>query len=182
MTTYQTNIQHPDYIRWGSAKIEVQNDACNWVDLGAIKGITATMTTSGLVKYKPDNCPPIIKDPSPETWDWEFSLEEAWNPDILKLLRGAVDTWTDTTAGTTIGVYAGTGSRAERSYRITNTTPGMPAAQITLTAAKVTSEYDYTFPTDDDAATAVALRVRLSAVDKGSGYGTIFVPKESQSP
>ena len=37
MTEYQTTIQKPGAIRFGSANIETENDDNSWNDLGALK-------------------------------------------------------------------------------------------------------------------------------------------------
>lgn len=181
MTTYQTTVQHPKYIRFGSAKIEVW-DATNsvYVDLGALKGISATTTTDGAQEFTPDNAAPIKIDPTPKTWDWTAELQEAWNPAVLKILRGNIDTYAVGASDTTIGVYAGTGARPYNKFRITNTTAGQPAVVIIVNKAKVTSELDYTFPTDVDGTTALALPFTFSGeLDGNNGFGTILVPNES---
>lgn len=181
MVTYQTQIQNPKDIRFGSAKIEIyDDDAAAWRNLGAVKSVSATTTTNGTQKFKPDNAPPITIDPVPETWDWNFELQEGWKVETLKLLRGSIDTFATTSAGTTIGVYAGTGARPRRKIRITNTTAGQDAVVITLLQAVLTSELDWTFPTDEDGTTAVALPVTVSAELAGvSGFGTVFIPVNS---
>lgn len=181
MTNYQTTVQHPGYIRWGSAKIDVW-DATNsgWVNLGALKGISATTTTDGLQEFQPDNAPTIKRDPTPKTWDWTAELQEAWNPAVLKLLRGNIDTYATGASDTTIGVYAGTGSRPYNKFRITNTTAGASAVVIVINKAKVTSELDWTFPTDIDGTTALALPLTFSGeIDGNNGFGTIVVPNEA---
>lgn len=175
--TYQTTIQKPGAIRWGSAKIELKAESGDYIDLGAIKSISATLETSGVQEYAPDNAPPIKQDPVPKAWTWTFALEEAWNPDIIQLMRGEVDTHTTADGNTVIGVYAGTGTRPTLTMRITNTTKGAQPAVIELTACKITSELDWTFPADTDKATAISLPVTLSAEwTEGAGFGTITTP------
>jgi len=177
MTNYQTTIQNPGAIRWGSAKIEIKNDSNVWVNVGALKSISATTTTSGEQKFKPDNAPPITRDPTPETWDWSFELQEGWNPTVIQLLRGNIDTVTTASNMTTIGVYAGTGNRPQRSIRITNTTPGMANQVITLNKAKCTSELDFSYPADEDGTVPIVLPVKVSAeIDGINGFGTIVTP------
>lgn len=178
MTNYQTTIKNPSAIRWGSAKIEIDsssNATPVWKDLGAVKNITATMTTSGVQKFEPDNAPPMVIDPVPDTWDWKWDMQEAWNPAVLQLLRGPIDTFTTASNRTTIGVYAGTGARPARKIRITNKSPTGDVV-ITLLSAKLTSEYDWNFPTDKDGTTAIALTVSVSAQLTDDGFGTIESP------
>ena len=179
MTNYQTEIQNIGDIRWGSAKIEIYDDSTTaWKNLGAVKNVVATTTTSGEQKFEPDNAPSIKIDPVPESWDWSFDLQEAWNADTLKLLRGNIDTWSTTTTKTVVGVYAGTGARPYRKFRITNTTAGLQPAVIVLNKCKLTSELDWNFPTDKDGTTALALSVKISAeIDGVNGFGTLDIPK-----
>jgi len=177
MTNYQTTIQKPGAIRWGSAKIELKAESGEYINLGAIKGITASTETTGIQTYSPDNTPPVKTDPTPTAWNWSFSLEEAWNPDVLKLMRGDVDTYTTSEGSTVIGVYAGTGKRPSLTVRLTNTTAGQQPVIIELESAKITSELDWTFPSDNAGDTALALPVTLSAdITPEKGFGTITIP------
>lgn len=178
MTNYQTQVQNPGYIRWGSAKIEIwDSSASAYVNLGAVKGVSATTTTNGVQKFEPDNAPAIVIDPTPDTWDWKWEMQEAWNPSALKLLRGEIDTYTAGTNKTTVGVYAGTGVRPKNKIRITNTTAGQQAVVIVLNKCRLTSELDWNFPTDRDGTTAVALAVSVSAeLDGVNGFGTLEIP------
>ena len=174
MTSYQTTIQKPDALRWGSAKIELKAESGEYINLGAIKGVSATFETTGVQSFEPDNAPPIKTDPVPRSWNWTFTLEEAWDEETIKLMRGDIDTHTTTGGETVIGVYAGAGSRPYLGMRITNTTPGARAAVIELPKAKVTSELDWTFPADTDKTTTISLSVTLSAEwTEESGFGTI---------
>lgn len=177
MTDYQTTIQKPGALRWGSAKIELKAESGDYINLGAIKSISAAIETSGIQEYAPDNAPPIKMDPVPKAWTWNFTLEEAWNPEILQLMRGDIDTYTEESGNQVIGVYAGTGQRPTLTMRITNTTAGAQPAVIELAACKVTSELDWTFPADTEKSTTIALPVTLSAEwVSGTGFGTITLP------
>ena len=46
MTEYQTTIQKPGAIRFGSAKIEIENDDNEWIDLGALKSVSSKVNDS----------------------------------------------------------------------------------------------------------------------------------------
>lgn len=177
MVNYQTTIQHPKYIRWGSATVEVYDTASStWVNLGAIKSLSSTITTTGEQEYAPDNAAPIKIDPVPKTWDFTFELQEAWNMSALKLLRGDVDVY----ATDMMHVYAGIGARPHNKIRITNTTAGVPAAIITLSKVKTMSELDWMFQSDTNSTAAIALPIKLSAeIDGNNGFGTVYVPHET---
>lgn len=177
MTVYQTTIQKPGAIRFGSAKIEVKDDNNAWVDLGAVKSLTATMNVKEAQKFEPDNALYIEYDPEPESWDFKFDLQEVWDADVLELLRGDIDTSTSGTSKTTIGIYAGTGSRPYRSVRITNTTAGESPVILILASCKCISELDVTFGKDGDRTTANALPVTLRAYPQNvGGFGTLEIP------
>lgn len=178
---YQTTIQVPGTIRFGSAKIELENDSSVWVDIGALKGVTAKVNASDAVAFEPDNAPKIEFDSVIESWDWSAELLEAWNISTWKLLRGDVDTYTSGSTGTTIGIHAGTGSRPHRRLRITNTTPGEAPVEITLAKAKCTSQLDFTFGTDADRSTAIGLPVTWRALPDIAGFGTLFIPNSGQT-
>ena len=185
MTSYQTTIRNAKNIRFGSAKIEVYDDRISgsevWLDLGALKNVKGTVSTEGEKKFEPDNTAPIIIDPVPETWDWEFDLQESFDANVWNLFRGEIDTW-DTTdpTKTVIGMYAGTGSRPRRKVRITNTTAGQGEVIIVLNKAKISSEMDIEYPTDKDGTTALAIHVKLSGeIDGNNGFGTMTIPTNS---
>lgn len=178
MTNYQTTIQKPGAIRWGSAKIELKAESGDYINLGAIKSISAKLETTGYQDYEPDNAPPIKMDPIPKAWTWSFVLEEAWNPDIIKLMRGDIDTYSEETGKQVIGVYAGTGTRPALTMRITNTTAGAEPAVIELISCRITSELDWAFPADADRQTPISLPVTMSAEwVSGTGFGTITLPE-----
>lgn len=179
MTTYQTEIQKPGAIRFGSAKIEWKSEtATDFVNVGAIKGLSATTNSPGEQKFEPDNCPPIIIDSVPETWEWKCDVLECWNAEVLRAMFGDINTYTDGTDTTTIGVYAGVGKRPYGSLRITNTTAGEQQVVITLNKVKITSDFDFTFPTDKDGTTSITLPATWKAeIDGDNGFGTIVLPK-----
>ena len=185
MTSYQTTIRNAKNIRFGSAKIEVWDDRVSgsehWVNLGALKNVKGTVSTEGEKKFEPDNTAPIIIDPVPDTWDWEFDLQESFDADVWNLFRGEIDTWDTTSASqTVIGMYAGTGSRPRRKVRITNTTAGQGQVVIVLNKAKISSEMDIEFPTDKDGTSALAIHVKLSGeIDGENGFGTMTIPKNN---
>lgn len=177
MTNYQTTIQVPGAIRWGSAKIEIKASSGDYVNLGAVKNISASTETTGTQTYAPDNAPPIKIDPTPTAWNWSFSLEEAWNPEVLQLLRGDVDTYTTSDGTTVVGIYAGAGKRPSLAVRLTNTTAGQSPVVIELASVKITSELDWTFPADSSGDTVLALPVTLAAdLVPETGFGTITIP------
>ena len=70
MTEYQTTIQKPGAIRFGSAKIEIENDDNEWVDLGALKSVSSKVNVSEGTSYEPDNAPKQEMDATVESWDW----------------------------------------------------------------------------------------------------------------
>lgn len=185
MTSYQTEIQNLANIRFGSAKVELYDDTLAtpaWVNLGAIKSLVSSTETEGEQEYAPDNTAPITKEPVPKYWVWEFDMQEAWNPSVLKLLRGGIDTYAESTTKTTMGIYAGNGTRPYRKVRFTNTVPGQQPVVIELRKAKLASDIDWNFPTDKDGTTAIALHIKLKAELDGSyGFGTVDVPKASGS-
>ena len=176
MTNYQTIIQKPHAIRFGSAKIEVENDSSTYVDLGAVKGLTIKVNAKDSEKYEPDNAPPREYDPLVESMDISFTMEEVWNVENWKLLRGNSDTYSAGSSATTIGIDAGTEERPYRKLRITNTTPGEAPVQMILTKCKYTSQLDLTFPADSDRATALGLPVTFRSYVDTNGFGTLSVP------
>lgn len=178
---YQTTIQIPSAIRFGSAKIEVKNDDGDFVDLGAIKGLSTTTNVKEATPYEPDNAPPMERDSTFESWDVAFTMEEVWAPENWKLLRGNSDTYTTSSTKTTIGLGAGTSERPYREVRITNTTPGEAPAVFTLPKVKYTGELDLSFPADSDKATALGLPITLRAYPTGTGWGTLEIPNVEPS-
>ena len=176
MTEYQTTIQKPGAIRFGSAKIEIENDDNEWIDLGALKSVSSKVNVSEGTSYEPDNAPKQEMDATVESWDWTATVEEIWDIENWKLLRGDADTYTSGTGGTTIGIEAGSGTRPERRIRITNTTPGEAPVEIILAKAKCTSQLDFTFGTDADRTTAIGLPVTWRALPDIAGFGTLFIP------
>lgn len=181
MPQYQTTIQKPSAIRFGSAKIEWKGpDATEWIDLGALKTVAMTTNTDGEQKFEPDNAPPIIRDPQVNTWQISADVLECFNITALKEMFGDIHTYTAIAESTTIGVYAGTGKRPYGSLRITNTTPDEMAVILTLTKVKLTSELDFTFPTDKDGTTSIALPATwVAELDGDQGFGTLVVPNLS---
>lgn len=172
--TNQTQIQNLSNIRWGSAKVEIENDSNVWVNLGAVKNVSTTIDTKGPQKYEPDNTPPIEKVPAPDGWNINFTAEEVWNADVIKLIWGDIHTYTTSGNTTTIGLYAGTGARPERRIRLTNTTEGQPAAVIVLEKCTCKSELDIVYNKDSDVTTSNGLAVIFSAArDPLTGFGTL---------
>ena len=101
MVNYQTNVQKPSTIRFGSAKIEVGEDVDSLTNLGVATGIEFTEEFEAVV-FKPDNAPEIQGPVKDHTATAKFEL---WEVDLenLALIRGGMDL-IDTVSGDPVSV------------------------------------------------------------------------------
>jgi hypothetical protein len=89
MVNYQTTVQKPTAIRFGSAKLEVGDDVGSLTNLGVATGIIFTEEFE-VVVFSPDNGPEINGPVKNHTATVKFDM---WEVDLenLHMIRGGID-------------------------------------------------------------------------------------------
>jgi len=182
---YQTTVQDPNQIRFGSAKVEVGASVGALVNLGAAQSIKFEEKFD-VVYLKPDNAPKKQIDVTNHEASVTFSMMEV-NLANLNTIRGGMDTYT-TVAGSSTPV-------TNETHTLTGTTgcrlnhkngAGTVVTVVTVKNASDSSAVlntDYVLYLDSEGWTCIA-RVSASTVLTSGGVAKVnytYVPSASRT-
>ena len=171
MTTYQTNAQHSETIRFGSAKIEVGETEEHLTNLGLATGVKFTEEYTPVV-LKPDNAPEIVVGVKDHSATVEFEMWEV-NLTNLNLIRGGIDTLSSV-EGSATTVSAETHTLTDTNFvRLAHKNgDGSEVALIKVTNSlgnTATRNTDYVVAVDEEGYTCIARVADSDVITDGGG-------------
>lgn len=166
----QTTVQHPETIRFGSAKLEIGKDVGSLVDVGALTGVHFTHDMGDKVTITSDNAGVVLERAGTQTAQIEANLMEI-NLDVLAMYMGGVSKL-EVVKGSSTPV-------SDESHTLKGTTfirlnnRNADGTEVSITSVEVgesraTEDTDYVVAMDADGYTCIARKSGSSVITDGA--------------